>query len=331
MKKIAVFSMFICLAQGLSAIAPDVHDPVLAMGEDGRFYIYSTGVGITVQSSADMDDWRHETPVFDHAPAWAVDSVPGYRGHTWAPDICRHGGLWHLYYSCSTFGKNGSAIGHAVNKTLDTASPDFGWQDRGVVIVSHSDRDNWNAIDPNVIVGDDGRVWMTFGSFWDGIQIIELSADDMQTPVSEPVTIARRKSKDTPLLAGYRSEEGVEAGDNAIEAPFIYRHGGYYYLFVSHDYCCRGDKSTYKTVYGRAMDIAGPYYDKHGKRMDAGGGVYLYGPDGSNYGVGHCSVYDVDDRTVFIAHAYAKGAKGKPRLFVDELEFDNDGWIIRRE
>ena len=105
--------------------------------------------------------------------------------------------------------------------------------------MSHRNVDNWNAIDPNVIVGDNGRVWMTYGSFWDGIQLVELSADDMQTPLSEPVTIARRKAVGVPQLAEFHAEKGVDAGDNAIEAPFIYRRDGYYYLFVSHDYCCR--------------------------------------------------------------------------------------------
>jgi arabinan endo-1,5-alpha-L-arabinosidase len=38
------------------------------------------------------------------------------------------------------------------------------------------------------------------------------------------------------------------AGDAAIEAPFIFKKNNYYYLFVSFDYCCRGEKSTYKMM-----------------------------------------------------------------------------------
>ncbi len=328
MKSIALLLLLFGSSLCVDALAPEVHDPVMARGEDGRYYMFSTGMGVSVQSSADLKDWQREKPVLAKAPAWAVDTVPGYKGHTWAPDIYYHNGLWHLYYSCSTFGKNGSAIGHAVNKTLDPASPVFEWVDKGVVIVSHRNVDNWNAIDPNVIVGDDGKVWMTYGSFWDGIQLVELSADDMQTPLSVPVTIARRKAVGAPQLAEFHVEKGVDAGDNAIEAPFIYRRDGYYYLFVSHDYCCRGDKSTYKAVYGRSKDIQGPYYDKDGRRMDIGGGTYLFGPDDKSFGIGHCSVYDFDGRTMFFAHAYDKASNGKPRLFMCELEFDNDGWII---
>ena len=69
---------------------PAVHDPVMAQGEDGRYYIFSTGMGISVMSSADMKTWQREKPVFNprtEIPTWAVDTVRGFRGHIWAPDI----------------------------------------------------------------------------------------------------------------------------------------------------------------------------------------------------------------------------------------------------
>lgn len=310
---------------------PDMHDPVMAVGEDGRYYIFSTGMGVGVISSSDMKEWRFEKPVLAQAPQWAMDSVPGYRGHTWAPDIIYHKGLWHLYYSCSTFGKNGSAIGHAVNKTLDPTSPNFKWEDKGVVIVSHRNIDNWNAIDPNVIIDERGCPYMTYGSFWDGVQLVQLSEHDMQTPITQPVTIARRsvasvdlsKIKFTKEFAGT-----IEAGDNAIEAPFILKRGKYYYLFVSFDYCCRGENSTYKTVYGRSKKITGPFLDKEGRPMEYGGGTYLYGPDETNFGIGHCSVYEINGEYFFFSHAYMKEYDGRSKLFIRKLQFDKKGWII---
>lgn len=280
--KEVIIVTFICAGLYVSGQTPSVHDPVLAKGENGKFHLFSTGMGVSVKSSDNLHEWADEPPVFDKAPAWTKDSVPGYFGHTWAPDISYHNNLWHLYYSCSTFGKNGSAIGHAVNKTLDKSSPYYKWNDLGAVVVSHRGTDNYNAIDPNVIVDNDGRVWLAFGSFWDGIQLTELSADDYHSALSSPVTIARRRPDGIGTLAEYREEPGVEAGDNAIEAPFVYRHGDWYYLFVSHDYCCRGERSTYKTVYGRSHNVQGPYFDKEGRPMNAGGGTLLYGHYKSN-------------------------------------------------
>ncbi len=253
-----------------------------------------------------------------------MDSVPGYRGHTWAPDIIYHNGLWHLYYSCSTFGKNGSAIGHAVNKTLDPASPNFKWEDKGVVIVSHRNIDNWNAIDPNVIIDKRGCPYMAYGSFWDGIQLVQLSEQDMQTPITKPVTIARRLGKAVELDKIKFAQEPA----GVIEAPFIIKRGKYYYLFLSFDYCCRGENSTYKTVYGRSKKITGPFFDKEGMPMEYGGGSCLYGPDESNFVIGHCSVYEINGEYYFISHAYLKEHNGRSKLFVRKLKFDRTGWII---
>lgn len=346
--------------KGNAMTDPNVHDPVMAF-EDGKYYIFSTGMGIDVMSSEDMRTWTREQSVFKFIPVkndnpapgehrrrgmmmdrkestiplWAVDSIAGYHGHTWAPDISFHNGLWHLYYSCSTFGKNRSAIGLALNKTLDASSPDYKWNDMGPVIVSHQHQDNWNAIDPNLIVDAKKRPWLVFGSFWDGIQIVRLDKGDFRTPVTTPVTISRRlggkvsfedvNNKDNFTIEG---GDTIEAGENAVEAPFIIKRGKYYYLFVSFDYCCRGQNSTYKTVYGRSKKVEGPYYDKSGKPMTKGGGTFLFGPDEDNFGIGHCSVYEFDKQWYFVSHAYRKNANGGAKLFVRKLSFDKKGWIV---
>ena len=322
----------------IDALHPDVHDPVMAKGEDGRYYVFSTGMNVGVMSSADMKEWRAEPSALSETPKWAIDTVRGYRGHTWAPDISYHNGLWHLYYSCSTFGKNGSAIGLAVNKTLDPESPDFGWEDRGMVIASHRRTDNFNAIDTNLIVDKSGQPYLTFGSFWDGIQLVKLSKKDFKTPEGKPFTISRRVGRKLTMeelndVQSFTIEgnDTIEAGENAVEAPFIFHHGKYYYLFVSFDYCCRGERSTYKTVYGRSKDITGPYLDKDGRPMDHGGGTRLYGPNEKYFGVGHCAAYEFDGKCYFLSHAYEKDKNGRAKLFIRPLKFDKDGWIVPEE
>src|ERR1035441_9278297 len=56
----------------------------------------------------------------------------------------------HLYYALSTFGSRNSAIGLATNPTLDPADPKYNWTDEGMVLRSFQDKDDWNAIDPNL-------------------------------------------------------------------------------------------------------------------------------------------------------------------------------------
>lgn len=349
MKKI--ISLIFCIALTVcSAFAqrpafdsknPDVHDPVMAKGEDGRYYIFSTGMGIGVMSSDDLHNWRPEPSVFkfpEGIPQWASDSIRGFKGHIWAPDIQKVDGKWHLYYSISTFGKNRSAIGLATNKTLDPNSPDFKWEDQGMVIASHQHQDNWNAIDPNLAIDQKTKTpYLVFGSFWDGIQIVKL-AKDLKTPIGQPRTIARKLGKklslaevDDPAAWTIEGGDTIEAGENAIEAPFIIYKEGYYYLFVSTDYCCRGQNSTYKTVYGRSKNITGPYVDHNSKDMAFGGGMVIAEPDNNYFGIGHCSAYQFDGEWYFVSHAYSKAANGRAKLFLHPLDFSMGQWMNLRD
>lgn len=301
------------------AANPDVHDPVMAK-EDGVYYMFTTGFGIGMMSSTDLKTWKQEKAPLDPTPTWPVEFVPSYGGHTWAPDIIKVGDRWYLYYSCSTFYKNISVIGVATNKTLNPNSPDYKWKDLGAVIRSQPGVNDWNAIDPNIIIDEKGTPWMAFGSFWDGIQLVQLDKD-MKTPVGAPVTIARRRPADKV------AHSNETANTNAIEAPFIACHDGWYYLFVSYDYCCKGLSSNYKTAVGRSRKVAGPYVGKDGRPMTECGGEIIVGESPAYSGVGHCSVYEIDGKWYFIAHAYDKSRRGASKLFLREIKWE-DGWPV---
>ena len=299
------------------ATNPDVHDPVVAK-ENGKYYMFTTGWGVGLMSSQDLKTWKLEESPLNPIPEWAMNLIPAYKGHTWAPDLIKVGDKWWLYYSCSTFGKNISAIGVACNKTLDSGSPDYRWEDQGMVIMSEPGKTDWNAIDPNVIMDENGDPWLTFGSFWDGIQLVKLKKD-MKTCDGEPVTIARRRNPDSV------AHLQPTANTNAVEAPFITYKDGYYYLFVSYDYCCKGINSNYKTAVGRSKSVAGPYIDKEGKDMAETGGTVLVAEDADYSGVGHCSVYEFDGKWYIVAHGYDKRRNGASKLYIRELNW-KDGW-----
>ncbi|MCF0199304.1 MAG: family 43 glycosylhydrolase [Bacteroidaceae bacterium] len=313
------------------ATNPDVHDPVMAR-EDGVYYIFSTGMRLSSMASDDLMTWRQGPALMPDVPQWATTAVPGYFGHTWAPDIQKVGDTWVLYYSCSTFGKNGSAIGLMTNKTLNPASPDYRWEDQGMVVRSEQHTTPWNAIDPNLLVDKKGRAWLTWGSFWDGIQLVRL-AKDLKTPVGSPRTIARRyqrrgMNEQVPKEDLERAQQAPEAGANAIEAPFIVRAGRYYYLFASWDYCCKGANSNYKTVVGRSKKAEGPYLDRRGRDMASGGGEIVAQRDDRYYGVGHNAVYQFDGQWYFVAHGYSVAHNGASKLIIRKMHFDADGWPV---
>ncbi|MEO7310446.1 MAG: arabinan endo-1,5-alpha-L-arabinosidase [Chitinophagaceae bacterium] len=306
-----------------------VHDPVM-IKEGNRYYLFCTGFGIAVFSSTDLKDWRKEKPVFDKAPQWAVDTIPGFRGHIWAPDISYHDGLFYLYYSVSAFGKNTSAIGVATNKTLVAGSPDFNWTDHGLVIQSYPGKTNWNAIDPNLIEDDKGQPWLSFGSFWDGLKLVKLTADRLAIAedITSIPTIASRKKQPSGDNLPAVDDNPKDAGGNAIEAPFIFYKNGYYYLFASIDYCCKGVKSTYKMIVGRSQQIKGPYLDKAGISMANAGGSLVLAGDDKWYGVGHNAVVRFDGQDYLVFHGYDAADNGRSKLRVEKISWDIEGWPV---
>lgn len=304
---------FISLAAEVTA-----HDP--AMAQEGKlFYAFSTGPGLPFYSSADLKHWQKAGEVFPKEPAMTRSSAPEYAGFPWAPDLQFYKGKYYLYFAVSTFGKNRSGIGVATNKTLNPASPDYHWDELGTVINSVPNRDDWNAIDANVIEDESGNGWMTFGSFWSGIKLFKLNEE--RTRPSEPqewYSIAER------LRLPETGQEPVQNG--AVEAPFIFKKNGYYYLFVSFDLCCRAEKSTYNIRVGRAKAITGPYLDKDGKDMRNGGGSLLLAGDENYQAVGHNSAYTFNGKDYIVFHAYDKHDKYTPKLKILEMHWDKALW-----
>lgn len=308
------------LAQPAASLIP-AHDPVMAQ-QDGTYYMFCTGPGIAVWSSRDRQHWTREKPVFTAAPAWATQAVPGFRdNHIWAPDISWHNGTYYLFYSISAFGKNTSCIGLATNKTLNPASPDFKWTDHGRVLQSVPGRDQWNAIDPNLIRDEAGRPWLTFGSFWQGIKLVQLTPDLTAPAQPEQWRTLARRPRDLKLNDSL-------PGDGAIEAPFIFRKGPYYYLFTSFDHCCRGPQSTYKMMVGRSRSVTGPYVDRAGVPLEQGGGTLVLQGDPSWYGVGHNSVYTFDNANYLVFHGYDAADRGHAKLRIEPLAWDAEGWPV---
>lgn len=311
----------LCAQPAMVSTRPFTHDPVMAY-ENGTYYLFSTGLGIQQLTSTDRQTWTlSRTPVMTVIPQWTRDSVPGFTHHVWAPDVIQWHGRWWLAYSCSTFGKNGSAIGLLSTRSL--ARPI--WADEGSIICSREGRDNWNAIDPNFVIDDDDQPWLFWGSFWDGIQMVRLDSTMHVAAGQQPRTIARRY--DPKFKNPAPNPTSKFAGTNAIEAPFVMKHGDYYYLFVSWDYCCQGSKSTYRVAVGRSKQVYGPYLDREGKDMLYGGGTLVLEGDKREYeAAGHCAAYHFNGEDIFICHGYSIANNGAALLIQRSIRWTPDGW-----
>ena len=293
-----------------------VHDPVI-MKEGDTYYVFCTGGRrgegtIPIRTSKDLRRWTLAGYVLKQLPDWATKEVPKARD-AWAPDISYYNGRYHLYYAVSSFGSRDSAIGLATNQTLDLKSPKYKWVDEGMVLRSYQDKDGWNAIDANLVIESKNSIWLNWGSFWGGIKMRRI----------DPTT-GRLSTKDTTMysLASRPREQPV---GGSIEAPFLVRHGGCWYLFVSFDRCCRGAKSTYNVVVGRSKMLTGPYIDKTGKPMPEGGGSLVIEATTPNWrGPGHEAVLQEKGGDYLVFHAY-HGSTGRSYLQISTLVWE-DGW-----
>ncbi len=283
-----------------------VHDPSTIVKCKDEYWTFATGNGIVSHRSKDLVKWADGPRVFSTSPPWITNSVPGNRGHFWAPDIVQTTHGYFLYYSVSTWGKRTSAIALARNGTLDPADANFHWSDEGIVVQT-SESDNFNAIDPAVTRDELGNLWLSFGSFWSGLKLIQL----------DPAT-GKRLAPDSPVysLAHY----------SAIEAPYIHSHAGYYYLFLNWDRCCRGTNSTYNIRIGRGQKITGPYLDKNGVDLLKGGGTLFLGTEAPFIGPGHAGIFSENGTNWFSCHFYDGNRRGLATLGIGQLEWTGDGW-----
>ncbi|CAM5708801.1 hypothetical protein SFUMM280S_01007 [Streptomyces fumanus] len=212
-----------------------------------------------------------------------------------------------MYYSVSKFRSNTSAIGLAGSTTGQPGS----WADYGIVYTSNGASD-YNAIDPNLFVDSDGKWWLSFGSWWTGIKMIQIN----------PSTGKQLAGNTTRYSLASRP-----TGTKAVEAPYVVKRNGYYYLFASYDTCCAGTSSTYKVKVGRATSVTGPYYDRNGVAMTNNGGTPVLETHGNVIGPGGQSIMKDTDGDLIVYHYYDGADNGTPKLGINLLNWSS-GWPV---
>ncbi|KND29707.1 arabinan endo-1,5-alpha-L-arabinosidase [Streptomyces acidiscabies] len=279
-----------------------IHDPTVTRLNSGGYVAYSTGGVIGARLSTDRVHWTDAGNAFATPPSWWYEYND--TGDPWAPDISYRSGKYWLYYAVSSWGTNHSAIGFA---TSPSGLPGT-WTDHGKAFTSER-TDTFNAIDPALIRAD-GKLWMSFGSYWTGIRMVELDRRTGRAVESAEVHhLATRP--DAPY---------------AVEGPSVVRHGRYYYLFASYDTCCAGVNSTYKIRVGRSTSVTGPYTDSQGRPMLEGGGDLVLESHGRYVGTGGESVFRDRGRDWLAYHYYDAEDNGVPKLGLNRLDWTRDGW-----
>ena len=292
-----------------------IHDPSSILKCKDRYYIFGTGTSISTKSSTDKVLWNAGPAVFTNAPAWTTNVVPGFTGVIWAPDVFQLNGRYCVYYAVSTLGSQVSAIGLVTNPTLDPTDAAYHWTDQGIVIQS-TNGSAYNTIDPSVMLDAAGNPWMSFGSYWNGIYIVQL----------DPATGLRISANSPTYRVAYNS---------SIEASCLFRRGGYYYLLADWGSCCSGVNSTYNIRLGRSTSVTGPFLDRSGVDLAANGGTLFLQGTGKFTGPGHFAVLSEGGAQYFSYHYYDAGAwapwynaYGIADFDLEPLSWTADGWPV---
>jgi hypothetical protein len=289
------------------------HDPSTIIQCQDRYYLFATGTGIASRWSTNKLFWSAGPTIFTNAPAWTTNAAPGFDGTFWAPDIIVLNGRYCLYYSVSSWGSQVSAIGLVTNPTLDPTDPAYRWTDQGIVIQS-TNGSPYNTIDPSVTRDAAGNPWLAFGSYWNGIYVVQL----------DPLT-GLRLAPNSPVTR--------LAWNHSIEAACLHRRGAYYYLFVNWGSCCDGVNSTYHIRVGRSPSITGPFLDRNGVDLRNGGGTLFLEGTGKFTGPGHVGILSEGGKDWFSYHYYDAGAYapwygafGAANFDLQPLAWTADGW-----
>ena len=271
-----------------------IHDPSTIIKCDGKYYVYGTGGSALVSD----DGWT-----------WRAGTSPPRRGL--APDVIHLGDRYYMYVAANIGAQPKAAINMIWSKTLDPASPNYKWEEGGVVVSSDGIEDS-NAIDPGLFLDPtDKRLWLVYGSYFGYIRLVEL----------DPKTGMRLHPNEQPRNVAINCEA----------SEMIY-HDGWYYLLATHGSCCRGADSGYNIRMGRARKVTGPFLDHDGIDMIRGGGKLLIGSQGRTVGPGHFGPIDVGDGIQkFSFHWEADLDRGGASVMDIRPLLWRDGWPVAGE
>ena len=285
-----------------------IHDPSTVILHEGRYYTYGTGNGLPVLASDDGWSWQRAGSLISAVPGGKVGPEVLAKGgnNTWAPDVIRVGDRFYVYYSAPGTQPR-SAIGLLVCPTRTLGSADYRCKDAGPVVWSDGIEDS-NAIDPGLLLGPDGRLWLTYGSYFGYIRLVELN----------PATGQRRYPGRAPTNIAINSE-----------ASILIHHDGWYYLLVTHGSCCQGANSTYNIRMGRSRKVTGPYLDNMGVDMIEGGGKLFAASRGRHVGPGHFGLLDLGEGVQkFSLHYEADLDRGGVSVLDIRPLLWRDGWPV---
>ena len=223
----------------------DFPDPAVIAAPDGYYYAYATQtlrgdkwINIQVARSLDLIHWEDLGDALPNKPSWAQTTQD-----FWAPSVIYDGTTYFLYYSATPDVYHRHERGHGL-AVATSSSPDGPFVDMGKPLLLG---EGFEFIDPMAF--DDpatGKRLLYWGSGFQPIKVQELGPDRLSfAEGSEAIDLIWPNGK----KGGF---------PRLVEASWVIRRDGFYYLFYSGDNCC-GPDAEYGVMVARSDNAMGPF------------------------------------------------------------------------
>lgn len=263
-------------------------DPFILLWE-GKYYAYGTlsADGIAVFVSDDLLTWTvpSEAPAglaLKKADVWADRWF-------WAPEVYHVNGKFYLYYSADE---------HICVATSNSPLGPFK-QDVFKPMI-----DGEKCIDNSLFIDEDGKPYLLFDRFNDGLNIWVAELEANLTDIKPETMKACIHVSQTWETVWPRVNEG---------AFVIKRNGVYYMTYSANSY----ESQLYGIGVATATDIKGPWV-----KYDANP---IYQKPGKLVGIGHSAMFtDKQGQLRIVFHAHNSTAKIHPRhMYISKVGFEN--------
>ena len=308
-----------------------------------------------------------------NALAWSTRGSDSYKvdGNMWAPDVIYNKklGKWCMYLSINGDGWYSSIIMLTSDKitgpyryqapvVMSGFRSGDSYKDTDLEIVlgqqtSLPDRyapsDNYgnhwpNCIDPCVFYDENGKLWMSYGSWSGGIFMLEL---DENTGLRDYDVNYEVSSTSDPYFGKKIAGGHYVSG----EASYIEYIGGYYFLFMT--YGGLEAAGGYQMRVFRSQNPDGPYVDSKGSSAifnsyllnfgptanDGNRGVNIFGAynewgyqvtgDFGERAQGHNSIIAAEDgRTYLVYHTRFQNREEGHEVRVHQVYQNEEGWLV---
>ena len=316
--------------------------------------------------------------------AWSAAAANNYGidGNMWAPDIIYNEKMkkWCLYFSINGDSWASSIVLLTADKITgpyvyqgpvvfsgfgNTSNANLSYKKTDLELVLGEQKSlpsrynlgsKWgnrfpNCIDPCVFFDEDGKLWMTYGSWSGGIWMLELNEETGLRDYDVQYKVAG--SGDGVTSDPYFGKKIAGGFYVSGEGSYIEYINGYYYLFLSYGFMLSAlpsdtDAGGYQMRVFRSEKPDGPYKDAKGTSAVYNKYAKNFGPQSDTRGVNIFGAYDQwgfmslgereqghnsiiaaqDGRTYLVYHTRFQDESQGHAVRVHQVFQNQDGWLV---